>query len=368
MKKLICVLLSILLLLGFTACGNKGAMNTDYTFEKPEAYESVILITINPQFRLYLDSSNNVIAVEAVNDDAKSIIDDISVQTGNMDAVMESLITAVDKGGFVKDSETTEVKIEVVEVQNENVNTEVVLSEAKDTADAGFEKIEVQANITTSVAEDVTVEAVTQTETVSESATQEETSAAVQTTKKPTHTHSFSNATCTEPKKCSCGATEGSALGHNYQNGKCTRCSATDPNYVPAYTSVSQKNGTWKAGVLGSDKCYYRISLIVYGSTKQCGAEIGDPFSELPEDMQEEVRNSSDYAVINGTEFYFGKGDGEGLTSFSESNNTVTLTDGSGNKLVLNRTGENTLVVKECNAKFASTVKIPVGTVFTFAS
>ena len=29
-----------------------------------------------------------------------------------------------------------------------------------------------------------------------------------------THTHSYSDATCTEPAKCSCGATKGSALGH----------------------------------------------------------------------------------------------------------------------------------------------------------
>lgn len=47
----------------------------------------------------------------------------------------------------------------------------------------------------------------------------------------PAHTHSFAAATCTEPKKCSCGVTEGSALGHTYSAGKCTVCSAKDPNY-----------------------------------------------------------------------------------------------------------------------------------------
>ena len=75
----------------------------------------------------------------------------------------------------------------------------------------------------------------------------------------PSHTHSFSAATCTAPKKCSCGATEGSALGHNYntatctapktcktcgktegsalghsyREGICSRCGAVDNNYVP---------------------------------------------------------------------------------------------------------------------------------------
>ena len=42
------------------------------------------------------------------------------------------------------------------------------------------------------------------------------------------HIHSYSAATCTSPKKCSCGKTSGSALGHNYDSsGRCTRCGAT---------------------------------------------------------------------------------------------------------------------------------------------
>ncbi len=50
---------------------------------------------------------------------------------------------------------------------------------------------------------------------------------------KPSHTHSYSNATCTSPKKCSCGATAGTSLGHNYSSATCTspkicsRCGVT---------------------------------------------------------------------------------------------------------------------------------------------
>ena len=77
-------------------------------------------------------------------------------------------------------------------------------------------------------------------------------------TTKPPHTHTFSAATCTEPKTCNCGATEGSANGHSWQDatcvkpktctvcnttsgsttshsyvtGKCTNCSERDPNNV----------------------------------------------------------------------------------------------------------------------------------------
>ena len=41
----------------------------------------------------------------------------------------------------------------------------------------------------------------------------------------PARGHYWSPATCTKEKYCSrCQATEGSPLGHNYSNGKCTRC------------------------------------------------------------------------------------------------------------------------------------------------
>jgi hypothetical protein len=43
--------------------------------------------------------------------------------------------------------------------------------------------------------------------------------------------HSWSNATCISPKKCSiCGKTEGTTIAHNYSSGKCTRCGQADPN------------------------------------------------------------------------------------------------------------------------------------------
>ena len=35
------------------------------------------------------------------------------------------------------------------------------------------------------------------------------------------HTHSYSNATCTKPATCSCGATKGTALGHSWKGATC---------------------------------------------------------------------------------------------------------------------------------------------------
>jgi len=53
-------------------------------------------------------------------------------------------------------------------------------------------------------------------------------------TSSSTHTHTYSAATCTAPKKCSCGATEGKALGHTWQEATCkvpktcSVCNATE--------------------------------------------------------------------------------------------------------------------------------------------
>ena len=54
---------------------------------------------------------------------------------------------------------------------------------------------------------------------------------ATQPPTEPPHTHSYSAATCTQPRTCSCGATDGEPLGHSYANGTCSHCGASDPDY-----------------------------------------------------------------------------------------------------------------------------------------
>ena len=74
------------------------------------------------------------------------------------------------------------------------------------------------------------------------------------------HEHSWDEATCTAPKTCStCGATEGKALGHDYQNGVCTRCGETlvlidnlftGKQFVPTEEAVASvlSKSWWKGG------------------------------------------------------------------------------------------------------------------------
>lgn len=45
--------------------------------------------------------------------------------------------------------------------------------------------------------------------------------------------HNYSEATCTESKTCAtCGKTKGEPLGHDFQNGSCTRCNEADPDWT----------------------------------------------------------------------------------------------------------------------------------------
>ena len=69
------------------------------------------------------------------------------------------------------------------------------------------------------------------TEPATQPPTNPPTEPATQPPTEPPHIHSYSAATCTQPRTCSCGATDGEPLGHSYANGTCTHCGASDPDY-----------------------------------------------------------------------------------------------------------------------------------------
>ena len=95
-----------------------------------------------------------------------------------------------------------------------------------------------------------------------------------------THTHSYSSATCTSPKKCSCGATSGSALGHSYSSAtctspaKCSRCGATSGtslghNYFYSYEAAHPHKGYTKCSRCGD--WWYNGQTQAVSNCCQCG-------------------------------------------------------------------------------------------------
>ncbi len=148
MKRLIVLLLMLTLVLcGCSKGGDTSAPEASDAFTPPENYASVVLITINPQFRLYLDINGQVLAVEPVNDDAKSIAD--KVTTGDLETVVDKIATAVKDKGFV--TETVTVDIQITEVKDTSVDTAALLEKAESSAVDSFQKLEIEAEVNTSV-------------------------------------------------------------------------------------------------------------------------------------------------------------------------------------------------------------------------
>ena len=100
--------------------------------------------------------------------------------------------------------------------------------------------------------------------------------------------HTFAPATCTAPKTCACGATEGEALGHTFVDGNCA-CGAADPDYVPPHThsfapATCTTPKTCACGATEGDPLPHDFAPATCTTPKTCacGATEGDP---LPHDF-----------------------------------------------------------------------------------
>lgn len=184
MKKIISITLVIIFVFTISACNSndtssiidKSTTKQSETFIKLENYASILLISINTQFKLYLDENNNVLAVGPVNEDAKSFSNIIDFENKSIETVISDIVEQANDKGFIKE------------------NTEDSSSKT------------------------------------------ESTETSKPTIPKPIHTHSYSDATCTTPQKCSCGQIKGSTLGHKWQEATCKEpktcsvCKATEGN------------------------------------------------------------------------------------------------------------------------------------------
>ncbi len=388
MKKLLTWLVVLTLAFGLVSCGETSDATEETPFEKPESYATVLLVTINPQYKLYLDEAGDVLAVEPVNDDAKSAMQNQALE-GKLDDVLEKLAEKTEDAGFIREGATVELRI--VETKQEKSDAENILSVAKESAGKAFEKLDVAVEIKTSIAQDVindgeqdggeTEGDTDVSDTTAPDGEGEESGDdgngegdTESQPSEPEHTHTFADATCTKPKTCSCGETDGDPLGHDYKNGKCKACGAADPDYK--LTELAVKNGSWQAKYIQDGK-YYAFRLVLVGETG-VGVSIGDPLSEMEPEVQEDIRANKNeegykdsYVVYKDKEFWVARGSSAPLSPMSQSGDTVTVTvvDESGAQLVLTRTAENTLKVKSCTQAFKDIVEdIPVGTKLTFQS
>lgn len=385
MKKIVSVILAIAVVFTLSACGQKNnSSNSNFlaqseVFTAPENYTAVLIVTIKPQFKLYLDENNNVLAVEPVNDDAKTFSDKIDFKNKSVETVVGALVEKANENGFVK--ENAAINIEIVEQRtannessDENILQRVVSAAEHKAAELNI-TVTVEAkklNSNSSFNEELNESVASGNTTSVPSSSVVQPSGSTASKVNSTHTHKYSSATCTEAPKCACGATAGKALGHYYQNGKCARCSAKDPN--ASFTSVLKKKGEWKLDyfVADSNANLYAFTFLFVEDESGFGCffEAASNLKNLDKAVQESIKKDEADAIVtfNNEEYYFNRGDGDTIL-MAENQNTVTVngTNENSGKLVLTRTAENKMVVSQSEGKFFG-VAIPVGKQLVFKS
>ncbi len=379
MKKILAAALALCLLLALGACGNSdrpapdGSSDAQDAFVTPAGCVTVLQITINPQFRLYLDADDKVLAVEPLNADARSIVKDVDTASGDRDTVIRSILTAAKNGGFVKNGST--VNLQIMETDKADgadqallKATEMVVAQAAVDLNVTLtvKKLATPSTTSTTVATTAAGTASVTAASGTSAGTSAATTAATVKTTAPTtaHKHAFAAADCTKPKTCACGATEGAPLGHEYdKDGVCIRCGGK-------VTPLTQKNGIWQLRFLakneqGKDELR-NCKLTLTGSQPLIAVEVGEAVDTLADSIKENPNFANDCVEFEGKQYYIGSGDGGPLTVKFDGSATIVTDDVNG-KITLKRTGEDTMVVTAVDAKGSWYFDgIKTGTTLTF--
>lgn len=124
----------------------------DNEFVAPESYSTVLVVSINPQFRLYLDADNVVLAVEPINSDAKKIEKELNLKSKPLNEAIEKIVNTANINGYIKDNATIDLRI--TEIKDSSIDSKAIISEAFSSTNATLEKLNLVAQVSASVAED----------------------------------------------------------------------------------------------------------------------------------------------------------------------------------------------------------------------
>ena len=136
MKKIFTLIIALLLVSSLAACGKQPATTPEPStsavtgFVQPDNYVSVLVVSINPQFRLYLDADGMVLAAEPMNEDAKAMEEKLAVTNKNVQDAIKNLVTAAKDQGFVK--EDAKISLQLTESKNPEIDSNTLLSQATD--------------------------------------------------------------------------------------------------------------------------------------------------------------------------------------------------------------------------------------------
>lgn len=112
------------------------------TFVAPAEYEAVITVTINPTIRIYVGKDGEVLAVEPVNADAKAVVavmNEVTLESMDLDACMDLLMTTACELNYLADGEGIEV---AVAAKSEEV-TKKMMEEVKECVEETAKALEI---------------------------------------------------------------------------------------------------------------------------------------------------------------------------------------------------------------------------------
>jgi len=206
----------------------ENSIKTETDFEKPINYATIIEVSVNPVFKLYLDSDNKVLGIEPINDDAKSMISEIKYNNETANTVVTELIKCLEEKGFLKKGNNIDLK--VIETQMSEKEQSSLMGIIEEELEETFDEVVIKSTIvsekqTSNVNEenDKTDHDLQTNDSTSGKKTEKTSgdSKKDQSTQS-THTHTYSKATCTKPQTCSCGHTKGKKTGHKWTEATCS--------------------------------------------------------------------------------------------------------------------------------------------------
>ena len=175
---------------------------------------------------------------------------------------------------------------------------------------------------------------------------------------------SFKDATCTAPKTCTyCGATEGEALGHDYQGKTCSRCQAEDPDYHELTEgqwcfTAKHTDGELYKYVIEFVEGFCNVTVEVY--QKEDWGQWGDRYDYNGQTWW----RCTTYWAVNSPSFPVAV-DGKTVTIEAEGDFEqkciIVLEKTAGNQMTVKSVSNNTLIYRDALGQY-----IPAGTVFAW--
>ena len=111
----------------------------------PEDYAAAVVITINPQIKLYLNENRMVIGTEYLNEDAKDAFSEVALEGNTLEDSMKLLVDAAVESEYLADGK--DVKIEIAEIREESLNSEEICNLMESAAAAAVEEHQIEATV-----------------------------------------------------------------------------------------------------------------------------------------------------------------------------------------------------------------------------